>query len=213
MSSQINFFDRFSNTSKRFSSSEDIEVRSFLIDLEKYLIGLSYASVRNPEEVSRFLFAKTDETAVAWNVSEEAVRVKKRRLSRKVFSVLGNDFFMLFDKGEEGLTEAKSRLSSAQDDSSTVTLFPSSLISQLRSVRPAEDASMSDCADELAFLNRYCNDRMERELSELDATKLAYLFDVVDNKTEDKSGRRVVLKAIRSPEFLEAYEDRKNKDD
>lgn len=213
MSSQINFFDRFSNTSKRFSSSEDIEVRSFLIDLEKYLIGLSYASVRNPEEVSRFLFAKTDETAVAWNVSEEAVRVKKRRLSRKVFSVLGNDFFMLFDKGEEGLAEAKSRLSSAQDDSSTITLFPSSLISQLRSVRPAEDVSMSDCADELAFLNRYCNDSMERELSDLDATKLAYLFDVVDNKTEDKSGRRVVLKAIRSPEFLEAYEDRKNKDD
>lgn len=128
--------------------------------------------------------ASDDIIAIKLDVTENAVRKIRSRISNDAYNAIGSDVFELIESGiEENLNDVSLRLKVAYNNFSTSTLFPAELIGLIRQSSLDEKSfEFEDCLPELNLLRWLSIPKMVDVMSNVDTDRLNYILRVLDNQ-------------------------------
>lgn len=187
---------------KSYLSALGEEVNKQQLVLIKTLEGFVYSGCYS-DYTKKDIFLKFESSddsviAVKLNMTVEAVRKVRSRLSAEAYKVVGSDIFdLIIECTNESLHEASIRLKIAGHSFNSCNLFPSELVERIR-LSKLEDAEFSfeDCIPELNLLRWLSLPKMSDVMSNVDADRLNYILRVLD----DEAG--TISERIKFCEFL-----------
>lgn len=171
----------FSSLGKDANQEQIILLKS----LESFVYSGSYSDYAKKDVFLKFESADDNIIAVKLNMTTDAVRKVRSRLSVEAYRVVGGDVFDLLVEGSsESLKEVGLRLKIAGHSFSSCNLFPSELIERIRlSKFENSEFSFEDCIPELNLLRWLSLPKMSDVMSNVDADRLNYILRLLDDET------------------------------
>lgn len=190
------FLLEFKAVKDAIERSRDKEAGRAYVKVKRYIERGGFSSVRYDGEFSILVMDGYDDDYIAnkFGISVATVRGHRRRIGKALESILGEDFCQLFYHYQDNKEEIRKRTIGLEvNDVSTFDLLPRELIGSQDCRRQKLSFDLSDCRDELDFLEKHCLSIINSERSRLDVNKIAYLLDVIDGYCGSTSVRTEVL--------------------
>lgn len=200
MAYRKNFYEKMKLLKEQIISVRDREQAEIWSEIEQILIEGNYKSYRKSRNFVELCMEGYSDFTIAskLNISEVTVRIHKHDLSNELYSIFGDDFFILFEDYAKNKLNIKKRVLIASQRLSDgrdflVKSLPIELIglikTKISTADTANDFKLSDCRKEVNFLERHCSEAIRKELADLDANKLAYVMNIIESEegfTDDK---------------------------
>ena len=160
-------------------------------ELYEFIFSGSYTDYSKKDIFLSFEGASDDIIAVKLNLTVNAVRKVRSRISNDAYRALGTDIFELIESTEkEKWDEALLRIKVASNNFTTANLFPAELINLIRQSSIEESSfEFEDCLPELNLLRWLSIPKMIDVMSNVDADRLNYILKVLDGKVGTISDR------------------------
>lgn len=118
------------------------------------------------------------------NTTEATARVIYGRLSKIFREYIGYDTISKIAFGnQEDLREMNFRLTMLLSDYSKEKSIIPYIIELNKGVRNKKEYEIAELRNEISFLRRHCKNTIDKEFSQLDRDKLAYIISVLDDKS------------------------------
>lgn len=153
--------------------------------LEGFILSGSYSDYAKKDVFIKYESADDEILAVKLDITTNAVRKVRSRLSAEAYNVIGSDIFDLIIEGSpESLHEVSLRLKVAGHSFTSYNLFPSELVKRIRMSKLEDDEfSFEDCIPELNLLRWLSLPKMSDVMSNVDADRLNYILRLLDSET------------------------------
>lgn len=182
------FFSMMVKTKLSIAEKRDRDAGKAFLKVEKFVKECSYSTYK---EAQRFVNMRLsgysyDRVAKNLGVTEETVRWRDTEvLSKKLYSLFGDDFFSLLNEYSVHKSEVDKRIFLVNMSDKRVNDYVLSDISTLINGEmigklSLSDVNLSSCNKEIAFLSRHSLSTIKRELADLSIEKLAYLLDILE---------------------------------
>lgn len=184
-----------------------------LKELKEFVYDGNYTKYRNKRSLLDYerLGTKTKLIAQNMNMTSEAVRLARKRVSDDLYAVLGEDVV------ERIVSGSINECSSIYNDIQVVRYMYDTYDFILESVMGCLDNAyigsrkekfeLTDCRDELAFLSMFTLKRLDLLVEKLDTDKLNYVIRLIKGeRVYDEGDRLRVLKYITSKGSIEDSE-------
>lgn len=198
------FFRKVQSSIRTALDSGNIEVASFLTEVNDWVMQGRFTQYYQADSFLALLGQPDSLVAQRLGVKETTVRVTRRKLSREILSLLGEDFFLEIEqKGAAGLGEARRRFEFAQSPRSSNNLIPPNVLKCVGDNVQAEELShskveyaLSECMEEVLFLVESAKPVLEAQAGNLNTDKLRYLLSMLDGEAGDRGDRVKLVGAI-----------------
>lgn len=184
----------------------DVDIRLEVLDaLKDFVYAGNYTKYRSKESLLDYerIGTKTKLIAKNMNMTAEAVRLARKRVSDDLYAVLGEDVIERIVSGSihECLSVSKS-IEVYNYAYTTYDFLLEETIDCLKNYYTEsrkEKFELTGCMDELAFLSMFTLKRLGLIVNKLDKDKLNYVIQVIKGKGDCSEGDRLqVLKYITS---------------
>lgn len=186
-----NFFKEFLSLKEVIAKEKNKEAATVWLEIKELLLTGKYSNYRKTKELAELILNGYVDSAISikLNVDENTVRTNKRTLSNELYSIFGEDFIDLFQNFNKNRSLINKRIILAKANFSggasyIANQLPIDVVSLLRGYSLEEGVitsfNIEDCKKELQFLGRFCIKNIQKELSELDPAKVAYIFKLIN---------------------------------
>lgn len=184
----------------------DVDIRLEVLDaLKDFVYAGNYTKYRSKGSLLDYerIGTKTKLIAQNMNMTAEAVRLARKRVSDDLYAVLGEDVIERIVSG--AISECLSVRQSIEVYDYAYTTYDFLLEETMDCLDNAyigdgkEEFELTDCMDELAFLSMFTLVRLDWIVDKLDTDKLNYIIRLVKGRGSYPEGNRLkVLKYITS---------------
>lgn len=190
------FFTAMSLAKTEIRKRRDRSAAEVYKELEAFVESGIYTSYKGISTLVTIYLngGKDKDVALALGISESTARVHKRNISNKLYSLVGDDFFVLLDDYENNEEEISRRLRMASvkpitpSDVFNIELLSSIDVLSNVTVR-SFNYSIGECSKEIRFINLYNKKAVQKELEGLDKNKLRYILEVLDGRAGTPADR------------------------
>lgn len=197
------FFTLYNLCRKDADTRCEEKLLRLLNEVEDYMRLGTYSSYRYCKLFTSYLLdgLSESEIASAIGLKESTVRVTKRNLANSLFTMLGDDFFLVAGKGDSAsIAECRKRLYICNSyNSGCADYIPYDCRLEILKECPKSnlvDVDIRDCKEEVSFLVRHSKQDISRGVALLDASKLKYLLDVLDGTAGSTSDRYGFMRTL-----------------
>lgn len=208
MDRRTNIFSKLRKASKLLDVKEEQDTKyriEVLEELKDFVYGGSYTKYRSKQILLEHEMIGSSSKVIAkrMKITEEAVRLARKRVSDDLYAVLGEDVVERITLGK--IHDCKSVYNNIQTIKYMYHINDFLLDSVMDCLDNAyigdgkEKFDLSDCRDELAFLSMFTFMRFELLVETLDSDKLNYIINLIKGRGNYAEGDRLqVLKYITS---------------
>ena len=208
MTGRTNIFSKLRKASKLLDVKEEQDTKyriEVLEELKDFVYGGSYTKYRSKQILLEHEMIGSSSKVIAkrMKISEEAVRLARKRVSDDLYAVLGEDVVERITLGK--IHDCKSVYNNIQTIKYMYHINDFLLDSVMDCLDNAyigdgkEKFDLSDCRDELAFLSMFTFMRFNLLVEALDSDKLNYIIRLIKGEGAYAEGDRLqVLKYITS---------------
>lgn len=208
MTGRTNIFSKLRKASKLLDVKEEQDTNyrmEVLEELKDFVYGGSYTKYRNKQILLEHEMIGSSSKVIArkMKISEEAVRLARKRVSDDLYAVLGEDVVERITLGK--IHDCKSVYNNIQTIKYMYHINDFLLDSVMDCLDNAyigdgkDKFDLSDCRDELAFLSMFTFMRFNLLVEALDSDKLNHIIRLIKGEGAYAEGDRLkVLKYITS---------------
>lgn len=208
MVKRTNIFSKLRKASKLLDVKEEQDTKyriEVLEELKDFVYGGSYTKYRNKQILLEHEMIGSSSKIIAdkMQITQEAVRLARKRVSDDLYAVLGEDIVERIVSGS--ISECNSIYNDMQALNYMYHINDFILESVMDCLDNAyigsgkEKFKLTDCRDELAFLSIFTLKRLDLLVDKLDTDKLNYVIQVIKGNGGCSEGDRLkVLKYITS---------------
>ena len=186
MAHQISFFRKLDTILEDATTDGKKELADFCSGLKEIIQSGYLSTYKKANKILSYWGYPDSYVSKVLGMSEGAVRVARRTISKELYGKFGIDFLILLEEGTKNSIQlCKARLDLVQKNRSALDYIPNVLIDEVVKNAKQQEFSIEDCYDEIMFLNDFCIPTFKSRLKGLNADKVLYLIKVLNREIGD----------------------------